>query len=77
MAENALNINKKKKRNNINGITKLVTRKKTAPKKNILFLIYVNDMIQAVESNLNLCTDHSYLLIQQVVEITKTVSQRL
>ena len=45
----------------------------------LLFLIYVNDMSQAVECDLYLYADDSSLLFQHknVTEIKKTVDQRL
>ena len=45
----------------------------------LLFLIYVNDMSQAVECDLYLYADDSCLLFQHknVTEIKKTVNQRL
>ena len=45
----------------------------------LLFLIYVNDMSQAVECDLYLYADDSCLLFQHknVTEIKRTVSQRL
>ena len=45
----------------------------------LLFLIYVNDMSQAVECDLYLYADDSSLLFQHknVTEIKKTVNQRL